>query len=131
MQRHHSRISTLMIDCLHEHFDEAVGFWANALNLQPKRDPGDQRYVTLGPVNGPVFVRLQRVESDPGYHLDIETDDMQAERTRLEGAGGRTKYQVKRWWVMEDPSGNPFCLVAPESEEFPANARAWSAPGRE
>lgn len=120
---HHSRISTLMIDCLDEHFDEAVAFWSGALGLTATAD--DRRYVTLGEIRGPLFVRLQRVAADPGFHLDIETDDLQAERARLEANGGHAKYKVKRWWVMEDPSGNPFCLVRPESGGFPRNAKQW------
>ena len=115
-----------MIDCLDEHFDEAVEFWSEALGLAATVDDG--RYVTLGEIRGPLFIRLQRVKTDAGFHLDIETDDFGAERKRLEAAGGRTKYRVKRWWVMEDPSGNPYCLVRPESDSFPRNAKSW--PGR-
>lgn len=124
---HHSRLSTLMIDCLDEHFDEALIFWAAALGLPPARRPrAGQRYVTLGEIPGPLFVRLQRVESDPGYHLDVETDDLPAERRRMEAAGAQTKYRIKRWWVLEDSSGNAFCLIRPESEKFPRNANRWS-----
>ena len=123
---HHSRVSTLMIDCLDAHFDEALAFWSEALGLPPGRRPAaGQRYVDLGSIRGPLYIRLQRVKDHAGFHLDIETDDMNAERQRLETAGARTKYKVKRWWVMEDPSGNPFCLIRPESDAFPRNARAW------
>ena len=122
MKTHHSRVSTLMIDCLDEHFEESVRFWACALGFKAKSPRAGQRYITLGKIEGPLFVRLQRVGSDPGYHLDVETDDMRAKRARMEAAGGRTKYHIKRWWVMEDPSGNPFCLIRPESEGFPDNA---------
>lgn len=124
---HHSRVSTLMIDCLDQHFDEAVEFWSEALGISPARRPkAGQRYVTLGEIAGPLCVRLQRVEKDPGYHLDVETDDQRAERGRMEAAGARAKYRIKRWWVLEDPSGNAFCLIRPESKGFPRNARRWS-----
>ena len=75
-----------MIDCLDEHFDEAVEFWSEALGLAATVDDG--RYVTLGEIRGPLFIRLQRVKTDAGFHLDIETDDFGAERKRLEAAGG-------------------------------------------
>lgn len=123
---HHSRISTLMIDCPDERFDAALAFWSAALGLRATRRPAArQRYVTLGVVEGPWFIRLQRVTKDPGYHLDIETDSLPAEVARLEAAGARRKYRVKRWWVLEDPAGNAFCVIRPESEGFPAGAPAW------
>lgn len=122
---HYSRISTIMIDCLDEHFDQALAFWSNALGLTPRRPRAGQRYVTLGEIPGPVFIRLQRVATDPGFHLDVESDAVPAEVSRLEAAGARRKYRVKRWWVLEDPSGNPFCVIRPESGDFARGARRW------
>jgi hypothetical protein len=37
------------------------------------------------------------------------------ERDRLVALGAYPRARVKGWWVMEDPSGNPFCLIRPES----------------
>ena len=115
-----------MIDCLDHEFDASFTFWSGALGLRPHRRPsGNQRYVTLGKIEGPLFVRLQRVNSNPGYHLDIETDASVAEIARLEEHGARNRRRVKRWWVVEDPSGNAFCVIRPESDEFPRNANPW------
>lgn len=123
---HHSRISTLMIDCLDSEFDDSLAFWSGALGLKPRRRPkANQRYVTLGRMDGPLYLRLQRVSDNPGYHLDIESDDVPGEVERLEGHGACRKYRVKRWWVMQDPSGNPFCIIRPESDEFPRGAKRW------
>lgn len=108
-----------MIDCTDASFDDSVAFWSDALGLAPARKPrAGQRYVTLGCIDGPLFVRLQRVGRDPGIHVDIETDAVPAEVERLEAAGARRKYRVKRWWVLEDPSGNAFCVIRPESDEL-------------
>lgn len=110
------RVSTLMIDCLDQHFDASLAFWSAALELPVQRRPAaGQRYVSLGTLSGPLFVRLQRVAADPGVHLDMECRSPAAERRRLEADGARTHARVKRWWVMEDPSGTRFCLVRPES----------------
>lgn len=123
---HHSRISTLMVDCLADRFDQSLEFWSAALGLSPRRRPAaGQRYVTLGDLPGPLTVRLQKVERDPGIHLDIETDSVPAEVARLEAAGARRRYRVRRWWVMEDASGTPFCVIRPESKTFPEHARRW------
>ncbi|MEX2494888.1 MAG: VOC family protein [Woeseia sp.] len=124
---HHSRISTLMIDCLDSEFEESLAFWSQALGMAVARKPASrQRYVTLGKIEGPFYLRLQRVSREPGYHLDVESDDPGAEIRRLEGIGARRKRRVKRWWVAEDPSGNAFCIIRPESDVFPGNARRWS-----
>ena len=126
MHSHHSRVSTLMIDCLADRFEESIGFWTRALGFaQPRRPAGNQKYITLGRLDGPLFLRLQKVETDPGYHLDIESDRINAEADRLEAAGANRKYRIKRWWVLEDPSGNAFCVIRPESEGFPDGARCW------
>lgn len=125
-QPHHSRVSTLMIDCLSDRFEESIAFWTNALGFAKPRRPADnQKYLTLGRLEGPLFVRLQKVDTDPGYHVDIESDDINAEADRLEAGGARRKYRIKRWWVLEDPSGNAFCVIRPESEGFPRGAKRW------
>lgn len=124
---HHSRVSTLMVDCLDHEFEKSLAFWAEALGQPlPRKPTGNQRYVTLGKIDGPLYVRLQRVNAAPGYHLDIESDDLAAEVSRLEEHGAQDKRRVKRWWVAEDPSGNAFCVIRPESDDFPRNARRWS-----
>lgn len=125
---HHSRVSTLMIDCLDGEFEASLAFWAEALGLpKPRRPASNQRYVTVGKIESPLFVRLQRVQSAPGYHLDIESDDLAAEVARLEQLGARHQRRVKRWWVAGDPSGNAFCVIRPESDDFPRNAKRWEA----
>ena len=48
-------------------------------------------------------------------HLDIETDDLDAEAARLEALGAKKIGFVKRWWVMEAPTGQRFCVVQDEA----------------
>lgn len=123
---HHSRVSTLMIDCLDESFAESLAFWQQALGLTIARRPSEkQRYVTLGELKGPITVRLQKVSKDPGLHLDIESDSVSAEAMRMEACGARRKYKIRKWWVLEDPSGNAFCVIRPESAGFPKHAAKW------
>jgi hypothetical protein len=33
--------------------------------------------------------------------------------------------QVRTWWVMTDPAGNVFCVVPPQTEDFPAGTMIW------
>lgn len=51
-------------------------------------------------------------------HLDMMTDDLQAEVARLTGLGATEtdRHAVEggfRWVVMADPDGNAFCVAAP------------------
>jgi Glyoxalase-like domain len=55
---------------------------------------------------------MQRLESGPPrVHLDIHTDDLDAEVARLERLGAQRVQRVQTWWVMRDPAGLPFCVL--------------------
>lgn len=123
---HRSRLTAIVIDCLDENFEASVRFWAAALGARPPRAlRRGQRYVHLDRGDGELSVMLQRVERDPGIHLDIESDSVPAEVERLEAVGARRKHRVKRWWVMEDPSGHAFCVVRPQQPRKLARRRPW------
>ena len=49
------------------------------------------------------------------------SDDIDAEADRLEKLGARRIGFVKRWWVMEAPSGHRFCVVRMRDRAVPAN----------
>ena len=74
-----------------------------------------------------LMLLMQRLESGrPRVHLDIHTDDVDAEVARLEGLGAQRVQQVQTWWVMLDPAGLPFCVlpISPGSLNDD-NARRW------
>jgi len=58
-------------------------------------------------------------------HLDIETDDVEAEVVRLESHGAIRVRPVESWWIMQDPSGQRFCVVRPQTDDFPGDAAIW------
>ena len=62
---------------------------------------------------------------DSRVHLDIETDDLEAERARLEKLGAKLVARVKSWIVMEAPTGHRFCLVHPGRSGFRDEANRW------
>lgn len=124
---HRSRLAGFIIDCEVEDLDDAAVFWSKALGY-PVRDntnPEDEDYVPLDTGADGLHVEVQRVSHPSRVHLDIETDDIEAEVQRLEKLGARRVAQVRTWWVMEAPSGQRFCVVRPQSEEFPAKANEW------
>jgi hypothetical protein len=58
-------------------------------------------------------------------HLDIETNDIEAEVRRLERLGATKVEQIKTWWVMEAPTGQRFCVVRAASARFDNEATEW------
>lgn len=125
---HKSRLGALVIDCRTEDVEAAAGFWSAALGWpsRPLADPGDANYRSLEAPPNEVGVLVQAVAHPSRVHVDIETDDIEAEVRRLEALGAIRVAQVKRWWVMEAPTGQRFCVVRPQRADFDASANTWA-----
>lgn len=126
---HKSRLAGFIIDCQNGDLDEAATFWSQALGypVKPSDDPDDVNYVLLDTGPEGLHVELQRVDHDSRVHLDIETDDIEAEVARLEKLGARRVRQVRTWWVMEAPSGQRFCVVRVQGPGFDSGPSEWDA----
>jgi hypothetical protein len=125
---HRSRLSTFVIDCKTEDVDAAAEFWGQALGRPWKRQPDDDPlYRELAGSDDEPILLVQRVEHDSRIHLDIETDDQEAEARRLEALGARRIARVKHWIVMEAPTGQRFCIVNPQrgSLDGKNNVNRW------
>ncbi|MHC1654411.1 VOC family protein [Stenotrophomonas maltophilia] len=120
---HQSRLAGFIIDCQDTPADEGARFWAAALGLQARPSYGEDgaEYAELGDAPGGLQVEVQRVAHASRVHLDIESDDIDAEADRLEKLGARRIGFVKRWWVMEAPTGHRFCIVRMRERAGPAN----------
>jgi len=107
--------------------DKEAVFWSQALGLRSKRspDPEEENYIDLETESDEIAVLLQTVEHDSRVHIDIETDDIEAEVNRLEKLGAKRIGHVKRWCVMEAPSGHRFCVVTPQRANFDDKANRW------
>ncbi len=125
---HHSRLSTLVIDCQVDDLATATAFWSQALGkpvASPDQDD-DGNYAELRTAADEPVILLQKVDHASRVHLDIETDDLDAEVARLEQLGARRIVFVReRWWVMEAPSGHRFCVVQPQRETFGPHLNRW------
>jgi hypothetical protein len=126
---HRSRLCALLFDSPEDSFEPTVAFWSGALgrDVMP-RDAPDGRYVYLARDPGlPLELMVQRVPAaERALHIDIETDDVDAEVRRLERLGARRKRQVKTWWVLEDPAGHAFCVVPIQrKEDWPERTVEW------
>jgi len=93
-----------------------------------RRDDEDPEYVQFEGLFGGLEIMVQQVgEGTPArVHIDIETDDVEAEVQRLEALGATRVETIKSWWLMRDPAGLLFCVVRVQSpEEFEAHATTW------
>ena len=122
---HRSRLGVVVIDCQADDLEEANAFWSAALDLGVGETDG--QYTVLDGPEGEPRLLLQKVDHPSRVHLDIETDDLEAEVTRLEKLGARRVGDVKRWVVMEAPTGHRFCVVRPQRSDFPGNATEWES----
>lgn len=123
---HKSRLAGFIIDCQTEDLDGAARFWSDALGYVVKPDGSDDKYAEFTGGPDTLHVEVQRVDHPSRVHLDIETDDIEAEVARLESLGARRVGKVKRWYVMEAPTGQRFCVVRPQRPDFPEMANTWN-----
>jgi len=130
MAAHKSRLGTMIIDCKDGDLASHAEFWSAALGLKSlPADPDYPNYRVLETAENDVPVLLQSVEHASRIHIDIETDDKEAECARLEACGAKIVTRVdepgKNWIIMEAPSGHRFCLVKPQRHDFAENANQW------
>jgi len=122
---HRSRLAGFIIDCQTDDLESAARFWGAALGLPVRAQDGASIYRQLDHAPGGLHVEVQKVAHPSRVHLDIESDDIEAEAARLEALGAKRIGWVKRWILMEAPTGQRFCVVRPQSDDFPAAANRW------
>jgi hypothetical protein len=124
---HKSRLAGFIIDCKTDDLTSAATFWGGALGMEVRALPGDEgtHYVQLVDSRDRLHVEVQSVSHPSRVHLDIETDDVEAEVERLEGLGAKKVQKIKTWWVMEAPTGQRFCVVRAKRSSFATEARTW------
>ena len=124
---HKSRLGGLIIDCNTDDLDSAGEFWSKALGLSINHDkgPDDTNYVLLNTPENELDIEIQQVNHESRVHIDIETDDIEAEASRLEKLGAVRIGTVRSWLVMQAPTGQRFCLVTPQRSEFDSQANLW------
>jgi predicted enzyme related to lactoylglutathione lyase len=125
---HNSRLAGFIIDCRTDDLAGAAEFWGGALGLEVRRLPGEEdKYIELVDPSGQLHIEVQTVSHPSRVHLDIESDDIEAEVRRLETLGAKRVGKVNTWWVMEAPTGQRFCVVRAKSPDFAKQANRWDA----
>ena len=127
MASHRSRLCAAYIDVPKADYGRTVSFWAAGLRRDGEPEADDPSYTSFGQATPGVELAVQAVGDDtPRIHLDIETDDIEAEVTRLTALGGSVVDRIQDWVVMADPAGVVFCVIkVQEPAAFEAGARTW------
>jgi Glyoxalase-like domain len=123
---HYSRISKLVINVAPADHDAEVAFWRGATG---KPMTQFERYPEYhgADLDDHLGLLVQKLEyGDSRVHLDIHTDDLEAEVKRLEGLGAQRVAQHNSWWIMRDPAGLPFCVIPDRPGSMDeTNATRW------
>jgi predicted enzyme related to lactoylglutathione lyase len=124
---HKSKLGGFIIDCRSDDLDRAADFWSRALGMPLRELPAEEAalYKGLEDSQHGLDIEIQKVSHPSRVHLDIETDDIEAEVRRLETLGAKRIEAVHSWWVMEAPTGQRFCVVHASSKTFADRATRW------
>lgn len=122
---HRSRVSTILIDAPTAEAKAAAAFWSAALGVPAREVPSEPQFTSLPGALPGLTLAVQSVDDAPRYHVDIETDDVDAETARLIGVGA---VEVNRWLecrILGAPGGHLLCVIPRHSDDFDAHARTW------
>ncbi|MFI6325983.1 VOC family protein [Nonomuraea sp. NPDC050556] len=124
---HYSRVYKAVIDVPEADHPAELAFWRGATGWELPEFAGQEEYHGSRAPHGGFALLLQRLdEGSPRVHLDIHTDDLEAEVARLEALGATRVGMVRQWWVMRDPAGLPFCVLPqPPGTLHDGNAQRW------
>ncbi len=124
---HRSRLGGFIIDCRTEDLDGAAAFWGQALGLKRRLSeaPEDAGYALFERAGDALEIEVQKVTHESRVHLDIETDNVEAEVARLVTLGAKVVTRIRDWCVLEAPTGQKFCVVPAGRPGFAAHANVW------
>jgi predicted enzyme related to lactoylglutathione lyase len=132
---HRSRLVHFVIDV--DDLDAGVRFWSAVLDATEEELPEASRpvYRRLRLPDGEIRILLQLTHDEKAtkerMHLDIETDNVDAEVARLKALGATAyDHQQERgydFWVMRDPWHNEFCVLQLEFPDLLARRKPWPA----
>ena len=121
---HRIVLREVVIDVPTRDLDAATAFWAAALATEARPLKDYTEFVALTDPAARCVVGLQDIGDDAArYHVDIESDDVEAEVARLVSLGATVQFRHRSWVVLHDPVGLPLCVVPPDTPDFDERAR--------
>ena len=122
---HRSRLSTILIDVPEAEAGAAAAFWSAALGVPANPVPGEEQFTSLPGVLPSLTLAIQSVDAEARYHVDVETDDVDAETARLLALGA---VEINRWLecrILRAPGGHILCVIPLHSADFAEHATTW------
>jgi hypothetical protein len=103
-----------LVDVPSADHQRSVAFWASALGKEPVITETFPAYAQYDEVTPGVYFMVQATGDDtPRIHLDLASEDVEADVARLTGLGATEVERSHHWVVMRDPAGIIFCLIGP------------------
>jgi hypothetical protein len=125
---HRSRLVGVLFDTPAGQAGQEVEFWSRALGAPTYSPPDEEQFTVLIGAVPDFFTVVQALDDGaPRYHVDIETDDLEAEVARLTALGAESVTRWKDAFTMRSPGGHMLCVVPIHSdpETFDRNAHTW------
>ncbi|GAA3604602.1 VOC family protein [Kineosporia mesophila] len=125
---HRSRFSALLIDVPRDEVPAAATFWSSALGVPAAPVPEEEQFTSLKGAFPVLVTAIQALDDgDPRFHIDIETDDLDAETNRLLTLGA---VEISRWLdcrTLRAPGGHLLCVIPVHSdpETFQSLSTVW------
>ncbi|TDT14552.1 hypothetical protein BDK89_0107 [Ilumatobacter fluminis] len=123
---HRSRLFVAVIDVPADDHADETAFWGAATG-HPMRELDSPEFHGTRLTEHSALLVQRLDDGDARIHLDIHTDDLDAEVERLEGLGARVVRRHDEWTVLTDPAGLEFCVVIdPPGTLNDDNSTVWS-----
>lgn len=124
---HRSRVYAILIDTPESEAASAAAFWSAALGAPLRPDPSEPQFTRLHGALPGLATIVQAVDDAPRFHVDIETDDIEAETARLVALGAVHVSQWLECRVLRAPGGHLLCVVPVHSDPdtFDTHANSW------
>jgi len=115
---HRTALGALCIDVSSTDVGPASAFWQAALGRTSRHGTSHPEFQVLSGRFDSVTGIIQDVGTTaPGLHLDLHTDDVEAEVARLVALGATEVERHGGWVVLEDPARLRFCIVPVDADD--------------
>ncbi|MEP6648561.1 MAG: VOC family protein [Lapillicoccus sp.] len=109
-----SLVDQVCLDIPRTSFDAEAQFWSGVTGWPHVAGGSPEFDRILPPPGQPLRILLQRTDEADGpvrTHLDLASEDRDAEVARHVGLGGRVVRRTENWTTLLDPSGRAYCVT--------------------